>query len=199
MSTENPLPRVVVVRHGRTEWSVSGRHTGRSDIPLLPEGEDDAKQLRRRLLGISPAAVLTSPSGRARATCQLAGFGNEAIVVEDLAEWDYGEYEGRRTVEIRAQRPDWRLFRDGCPGGESVEQISARADRVVARLRQLPRTTLLFSSGHMIRVLAVRWQGLPAAAGAALLLDTTSISVLSYEHALDQPAIAGWNRTERHW
>jgi broad specificity phosphatase PhoE len=199
MSTPQTLPRVVLVRHGRTEWSVAGKHTGRSDIPLLAEGEADARALSRRLAGLWPSGVLTSPSSRARTTCELAGFAAEAVVDGDLAEWDYGQFEGRRTAEILQERPDWRLFHDGCPGGESPEVIAARADRVVARLRTRAGTTLVFSSGHLLRVLAVRWQGLPVACGAGLALDTASISVLGYETTLERPVINGWNRTDRSW
>ena len=146
------LPIVYVARHGETAWTLSGQHTGLTDLPLTERGERNARRLEERLRGLSFAKVFTSPLQRARRTCELAGFGAVAEIDRDLVEWDYGEYEGRRTAEIRKERPDWELFRDGCPGGESPAEVAARADRVVSRVRAVPGDVLLFSSGHFIRV-----------------------------------------------
>lgn len=190
-------PKVFLVRHGETEWSLSGRHTGLSDIPLTERGERGARHLAKRLHGLKFAQVLVSPLKRAVRTCELAGFGAQASIDPDLLEWDYGDYEGRRTVEIRAQRPDWRLFRDGCPGGESPQAIGERADRVIERVRRIEGDTLLVSSGHITRVLAARWLGLAPAAGALYALDTASVSILGYEHDRSEPAMRLWNDT-RH-
>ena len=191
------LPEVYLARHGETEWSLSGRHTGRTDVPLTERGERNARALAERLRGLSFAEVLTSPMQRARRTCVLAGFADRAEVVPDLAEWDYGDYEGRRTAEIRRERPDWWLFRDGAPGGESVAAVSARADRVVARLRSAAGNVLVFGHGHFLRVLAARWLGLEPAGGRLFHLSTASLSVLGYEHDLSEPVIKLWNDT-RH-
>ena len=189
------LPMIYLARHGETAWSLTGQHTGRTDLPLTESGERNAQRLRDRLSGLRFAQVLTSPLRRARRTCELAGFGSMAEVVPDLVEWDYGEYEGRRTVEIRAARPDWQLFRDGCPGGESPQQVAARADRVVDRLRGLAGDVLLFSSGHFLRVLAARWVGIETFGARSFMLSTASLSALGYEHSLEQPAIQLWNET----
>jgi broad specificity phosphatase PhoE len=191
------LPTVYLARHGETAWSVSGQHTGRTDIPLTARGERNAEGLGQRLRGITFAKVLTSPLSRARRTCELAGFGAGAEADPDLQEWDYGRYEGRRTVDIRKERPGWYLFSDGCPGGESVEAIGARADRVVARLRSVEGNALVFSHGHILRVLAARWLGLPAGEARLFLLSTAALSILGYEHALNEPAIRLWN-DDRH-
>jgi broad specificity phosphatase PhoE len=190
-----PLPLVYLARHGETAWSLSGQHTGRTDLPLTQHGEEQAQALGRRLHGAVFAKVLTSPSQRAVRTCALAGFGAAAAIDPDLAEWDYGVYEGRRTAEILAERPDWRLFRDGAPGGETPEQIAARADRAVARLRAVAGDVLVVSSAHISRVLAARWLGLPASGGRYLLLGTASLSLLGYEHVPSEPAIRLWNDT----
>ena len=187
------LPGVYLARHGETAWSLSGQHTGRTDLPLTERGERNARALGERLRGLTFAKVLTSPLQRAARTCELAGFGAVAEIDPDLVEWDYGQYEGRRTAEIHAERPDWQLFRDGCPGGESPDQIGARADRVVGRLRAIKGDVLLFSSGHFLRVLAARWLGLEAAGGRYLLLSTASLSALGYEHNRAEPAIRLWN------
>jgi broad specificity phosphatase PhoE len=188
------LPVVYVARHGETAWSLTGQHTGLTDLPLTPNGERNARRLAERLKGLTFAKVFTSPLQRAARTCELAGFGAVAEIDPDLVEWNYGEYEGLRSAEILAKRPDWRLFRDGCPGGESPAQISERADRVVQRIRKVLGNVLIFSSGHFIRVLASRWLGLaPAAMGKYLLLNTASLSALSYEHSLSEPAIRLWN------
>jgi broad specificity phosphatase PhoE len=188
------FPEVYLVRHGETEWSASGRHTGRTDIPLTPAGEEAARKVAGRLRGLSFAAVWSSPSQRAFNTCTLAGFGSGALKKDDLAEWDYGAYEGVTTKEILAERPDWRLFRDGCPNGEQISDVGARADRIVAQLRAVDGNVLVFSSSHFLRVLAARWLGLPPEGGALFVLDTASISVLGYEHDLTEPVIRRWNQ-----
>jgi broad specificity phosphatase PhoE len=193
-----PLPVIYVARHGETAWSLSGQHTGVTDLPLTERGERNARRLGERLKGLTFTRVLTSPLQRAARTCELAGFGAGAEVDRDLLEWNYGEYEGRRTAEILAERPDWQLFRDGCPGGESPDQIGARADRVVSRLRAIRGDVLLFSSGHFLRVLAARWLELEPAAGRYFLLSTASLGMLAYEHNnLTEPVIRLWNDT-RH-
>jgi len=185
--------KVTLVRHGETEWSLSGRHTGRSDIPLTPRGEANAARLQGRLADSSPVLVLSSPLQRARRTCELAGFGDRMQIDPDLAEWDYGQYEGRKTADIHKELPDWSLFRDGCPGGESADDVGRRADRAIARVRAVDGDAILFAHGHLLRVLAARWVALPPQSGALLLLAPASISILSYEHSLSEPAIALWN------
>ena len=187
------LPVIYLARHGETAWSVTGQHTGVTDLPLTDRGERNAVRLGERLRGLVFTKIFTSPLQRAARTCELAGFGAVAEVDRDLMEWNYGDYEGIRTVEIRVKRPDWHLFRDGCPNGESPEQIGARADRVVGRMRAIQGDVLAFSSGHFLRVLTARWLGLEPAAGRFLMLDTASLSALSYEHDLSQPAIRFWN------
>jgi broad specificity phosphatase PhoE len=194
---ETALPVIHLARHGETAWSLSGQHTGRTDLPLTERGERNARALGQRLRGLEFAKVYTSPLQRAARTCELAGFGTSAEIDPDLVEWDYGQYEGCRTAEIHAERPDWQLFRDGCPGGESPGQIGARADRVVGRVRAIKGDVLVFSSGHFLRVLAARWLGLDASGGRYLLLSTASLSALGYEHNLAAPAIQLWNET-RH-
>lgn len=189
------LPIVYLARHGETAWSLSGRHTGRTDLPLTEHGEHEARALGERLRGATLITVFSSPSQRARRTAELAGFGDATEIDPDLAEWDYGSYEGRRTVEILAERPDWQLFRDGCPGGESPDEIGARADRVIRRVRDLRGSVAIFSSAHISRVLAARWLGLEASGGRYLLLSTASLSELGYEHNLDEPVIRVWNET----
>lgn len=190
------LPVVYLARHGETAWSLTGQHTGLTDLPLTERGERNARAFAARLSGLKFAKVFTSPVQRARRTCELAGFGGAAQVDPDLLEWNYGQYEGRRTAEIRAERPDWQLFRDGCPGGESPGQIGARADRVVSRVRAVAGDVLLFSSGHFLRVLGARWLGLEPLAGKYLLLSTASLSALGYEHNKSQPVIRLWNETQ---
>ena len=189
------LPIVCLARHGETAWSLSAQHTGLTDLPLTQRGELNAKALGRRLQDIAFVTVFTSPLKRAVRTCELAGFGSKAEVDRDLLEWNYGQYEGLRTREIRERHPDWQLFRDGCPGGETPDQVGARADRIVARARNVPGNVLLFSSGHFLRVLAARWLGLDAAAGRSFTLDTASLSILGYEHDQSEPAIRLWNDT----
>jgi broad specificity phosphatase PhoE len=186
------LPAIYLARHGGTAWTATGQHTGLTDIPLTAEGERGARALAEPLAGRNFERVFTSPLVRARRTGELAGFA-DAEVDPDLVEWNYGDYEGKTTAEIRSARPDWQLFRDGCPGGESVAAIGARADRVVARLRALDGDALLFSSGHFSRVLAARWLGLDPSAGRLFVLGTASLSILGYEHGRDEPAIRLWN------
>jgi probable phosphoglycerate mutase len=190
------LPATYLARHGETAWSLSGQHTGLTDLPLTERGEDNARRLGERLRGLSITKVLTSPLRRAARTCELAGFGAAAEVDKDLVEWNYGQYEGRTSAEIHAERPDWQLFRDGCPGGEMPDEVGARADRVVKRVREARGNVLLFSSGHFLRVLGARWLGLEPAAGRYLLLSTASLSALGYEHDRSQPVIRLWNDTQ---
>jgi broad specificity phosphatase PhoE len=186
---------VHLARHGDTAWTISGQHTGHTDLPLTERGERNARALGERLRGRKFARVFTSPLQRAVRTCELAGFSGAAETDADLVEWDYGEYEGRRTVEIHAERPGWLLFRDGCPGGEAPNQVGARADRVIARLRAVGGDVLLFSSGHFLRVLTARWLGLDVAAGTYFVLGTASLSALGYEHDRTEPAIRLWTDT----
>ncbi|MCU1343547.1 MAG: putative phosphoglycerate mutase family protein [Candidatus Acidoferrum typicum] len=193
----NLFPVIYLARHGETEWSLTGQHTGLTDLPLTKRGEDNARALGERLAGLKFAVVLTSPLQRAMRTCELAGFGPVAEVDRNLLEWDYGQYEGLTSAQIHAERPDWQLFRDGCPGGESPEQVAARADSVLGRVRPLEADVLVFSSGHFLRVFAARWLALGAAAGKYLLLSTASVSALSYENNLSGPVIQLWNDT-RH-
>lgn len=195
----NNLPAVYIARHGETAWSLSGQHTGLTDLPLTEQGRKNATQLGALLreLQLQFAKVFTSPLQRAATTCELAGYGAVAERDPDLLEWNYGDYEGLRTTEIHAKRPDWQLFRDGCPGGESPEQVGARADRVVKRLRGINGNVLIFSSGHFIRTLAARWLGLEPAAGRFFVLSTASFSTVGYENNLAQPAVKLWNDT-RH-
>lgn len=190
------LPVIYLARHGETAWSLSGQHTGSTDIPLTERGERNAQQLGERMRGLAIAKVFTSPLVRAVRTCELAGFGATAEIDPDLREWNYGAYEGRRTVDIQKEKPDWQLFRDGCPGGESPGQVGARADRVAARIRAVAGNALVFSSGHFLRILAARWLGLEPAAGRHFLLGTAALSALGYEHKLSQPVIRLWNDTQ---
>jgi broad specificity phosphatase PhoE len=191
------LPAVYLARHGETAWSLTGQHTGITDLPLTERGERNARRLGERLAGLVFAKVFTSPLQRATRTCELAGFGSAAEADRDLVEWNYGEYEGLRTAEIHAKRPGWQLFLDGCPGGESPEQVGVRAGRVVSHVRATKGDVLIFSSGHFLRVLAARWLGIEPAAGRFFMLDTASLSVLGYERSLSQPVIRLWNDT-RH-
>jgi probable phosphoglycerate mutase len=182
---------VFLVRHGETEWSVSGQHTGITDIALTDGGRQTAMWLVPIFARESFDLILTSPLQRARATCELAGFGQRAVVDPDLMEWNYGDFEGLTPAQIHARAPDWMLFRDGCPGGENVAQVGARVDRVIARVRRIDGLVALFAHGHVFRVFAARWLGLPAAAGCHFLLDTATISVLGYYRGI--PAIKRWN------
>jgi len=192
-----PLPIIYLARHGETAWSLSGQHTGLTDLPLTEHGEENARALRERLAGLTFGKVFTSPLKRARQTCELAGFGGVAELDSNLVEWNYGQYEGLTSAQIHAQRPDWELFRDGCPGGESPEQVGKRADSVIGKLRSLQTNVLIFSSGHFLRVFAARWVALGPAGGSYYLLDTASVSAVSYENNLSGPAIKLWNDT-RH-
>jgi len=189
------LPVLYLARHGETAWSRTGQHTGITDLPLTERGERNARLLGKRLAGLTLAKVFTSPSQRATRTCELAGFAAVAEVDRNLVEWDYGKYEGLRTAEIHAMRPGWQLFRDGCPGGESPDQVAARADQVVSRVRAIEGDVLIFSSGHFLRMLAARWIGLEPASGRLFLLNTASLSALGYEHNLSQPVIRFWDDT----
>jgi broad specificity phosphatase PhoE len=195
MSSE--LPVIYLARHGETAWSLTGQHTGLTDLPLTERGEQNARALGPRLIGLKFAGVFTSPLQRALRTCDLAGFGGVAQVDRELVEWNYGVYEGRKTEEIHAERPDWQLFRDGCPGGESPAEVGARADSVLTRVRAVGAHVLLFSSGHFLRVLAARWLKLDPSAGRYLVLSTASLSALGYEHNLCQSVVQLWNDT-RH-
>jgi len=188
------LSIVYLARHGETAWTLSGQHTGLTDLLLTPNGEGNARRLGERLKGQQFTKVFTSPLQRAMRTCELAGFADVAETDSALVEWNYGEYEGLRSAEILARRPDWDLFRDGCPGGESPAQIAERADSVCRRLRAVSGNVLLFSSGHFFRVLAARWLGLgPGSAGRYFVLSAASLSALGYEHKLSQPVIRLWN------
>ncbi len=189
------LPQLLLARHGETAWSLSGQHTGLTDLPLIDSGERDARRLGERLRNAAFAKVWTSPLQRAARTCELAGFGAQAAADADLVEWDYGDYEGLTSTQIQAANPGWSLFRDGCPGGEAPAQVAARADRVIARVRALDADVLLFSSGHLLRMLAARWLALPPSGGALLVLGTASLSVLGYEHHRGEPVLRAWNHT----
>jgi broad specificity phosphatase PhoE len=184
---------ITLVRHGETAWSMTGQHTGLTDIPLTEEGERRARSLGGRFKGVTFDRAFSSPLQRARRTCELAGFGAVAKVDPDLVEWNYGDYEGRTSKEILAARPGWRLFRDGCPNGEQPADVGARADRVIARLRAADDCAIVFSSGHILRVLAARWLGLAPSEGRLFMLGTASVSILGYEHDKSEPAIALWN------
>ncbi|WP_435011297.1 histidine phosphatase family protein [Tundrisphaera lichenicola] len=191
--SHDALPEVYLARHGETAWALSGQHTGLTDIPLTERGERNARSLGERLKGLSFTEVWTSPLHRASRTCELAGFEGQAKVNPDLVEWDYGDYEGRKTVDIRQENPDWFLFRDGVPNGESVQAIGARADRVIDHLRGIEGNVLLFGHGHFFRVLAARWLDLVAGDARLFLLGTASLSILGYEHNPEEPVIKLWN------
>jgi broad specificity phosphatase PhoE len=182
----------VLIRHGQTEWSRDGRHTGSTDLGLLPEGVAQAQALGPRLADYQFAEVLTSPLRRARDTCELAGLGEGATVDPDLAEWNYGAYEGLTTSEIRSQRPGWELFADGAPGGETATEVGVRVDRVIQRVRSVPGAVALVAHSHVLRVLAVRWIGLDPGAGRGLVLGPASISELGWER--EHPVMRVWNR-----
>jgi broad specificity phosphatase PhoE len=184
---------IYLARHGETAWTVTGQHTGLTDLPLTPHGERNAGNLGKLLAGVSFAGVMTSPLLRARSTCELAGFGGQAVADPDMVEWNYGEYEGVTTVDIRKERPDWDIFRDGCPNGETAADVGARADRVIERIRAVPGDVLLFSHGHFLRVLAARWLGLDPTSGRLLYLNTAALSVVGYWHDIDDPVIRLWN------
>jgi broad specificity phosphatase PhoE len=191
----NTTQRIIVVRHGETAWSREKRHTGRSDIPLTAEGREQARALVAQLAGLDFAAVLVSPLQRARETCELAGFAERAVVEPDLIEWDYGEYEGMTSAEIEQRRPGWTLFGDGVVGGETIGEVAARAERVIARVRAVEGDVLLFGHGHQLRILTALWLELPAAAAQHLQLATASPSTLGFEH--DWTALLSWNGLQR--
>ncbi|MGK2913529.1 MAG: histidine phosphatase family protein [Porticoccaceae bacterium] len=197
MHKSNVLPKVYLVRHGETAWSISGQHTGRTDIELTERGEHAAQELRARLQGLSFANVFTSPLRRAQRTGELAGFGDSAEIDPDLMEWDYGDYEGMRTVDIQAEHPGWRLFEDGCPSGETLAEVATRAERVIARIRALESDVLIFAHSHILRILIARWIALPAFEARRLYLATASVSILGYDHDLDEPVIHLLNDTRR--
>jgi broad specificity phosphatase PhoE len=191
------LPCIYLARHGETAWSITGQHTGLTDLPLTRRGEANARRLGKLIGCVEFPRVLSSPLVRARRTCDLAGYGEHAQIDNDLVEWNYGDYEGRTTAEIRQTRPDWQLFRDGCPGGESPTDVAHRADGVIERLRMFGCNVLVFSSGHFLRVVAARWLGLEPAAGRYFMLTTATLSILGYEHNLNEPVIRLWN-DDRH-
>jgi broad specificity phosphatase PhoE len=191
------LPQIYLVRHGETEWTVSRQHTGKTDLSLIEKGEADALKIGRHLENHEFFKVFSSPRKRAIRSCQLAGFEHILEIDKDLEEWDYGNYEGMTTKEIKAKNPDWELFTDGCPSGESVHEISERADRVIKRLLTIQKDVLIFSHGHFLRVLASRWICLPAIQGRRFLLDTSSISILGFEHTIASPVISSWNNVDQ--
>lgn len=187
-------PRLLLMRHGETAWSLTGQHTGHTDLPLTAAGEARARNLSVLLRNAHFSEVLSSPLQRARRTCELAGFGAVARIEPRLREWDYGDYEGRTTADIRTQRPDWNIYRDGCPAGESAAQVSDRADQLLGDLRRMDGMVALFSHGQFLRALAVRWIELPIQNGQHLALDTASVSLLGYEYTdMVTPAITLWN------
>jgi probable phosphoglycerate mutase len=191
----NALPVIYLARHGETAWSLSGQHTGRTDLPLTKQGEERARRLGERLKGKSFAGVFTSPAQRAVGSCELAGFAAVAETLPDLAEWDYGQYEGVTSAAIHERNPDWQLFRDGCPGGESPQQVGERADRVLSRVAAIQGDVLLFSSRHILCVLAARWLGLGPECGRYFTLNTASLSALGYDPHRPQRLIQLWNDT----
>jgi len=194
MEPESVVEQIFLIRHGETAWSLSGQHTGTTDIPLTERGERQARQLGERLRTIRFDAVLSSPLQRAHRTCELAGLGKAARIEPGLQEWNYGEYEGLTNREIRARRSGWDVFRDGCPGGESPREMQARVDRVIAQLRTMTGTIALFSHGHCLRALAVRWIGLPIVSGRNFGLAAGAVCRLGYEHhSPEEPAIELWN------
>src|SRR5262245_35984504 len=183
------FPVLYLARHGETAWSITGQHTGLTDLPLTERGERAARRLGERLAGIAFAKVLTSPLQRAARTCELAGFGAKAEADPNLVEWNYGDYEGLRTAEIHLNNPNWELFRDGCPNGESPKQVGARAYRIVNQVRAFEGNVLIFSSGHFLRVLAACWLGLEPGVGQFFMLKTASVSAFGYEHSLTRPVM----------
>jgi broad specificity phosphatase PhoE len=187
------LPMIYLVRHGATAWTQTGQHTGRTDLALNEQGEREARQLGERLSNLRFDHILSSPLVRARRTAELVLGHTRIEADEDLTEWDHGAYEGRRTVDIQSDRPGWNLFRDGCPGGETIDAIGARADRVVDRIRSTRGNVLVFAHREILRVLAARWIGLAPIEGRCLLLTTASLSLLGYHHDLSEPAIHSWN------
>jgi probable phosphoglycerate mutase len=193
MSSRPVFPKVYLVRHGETAWTVSGQHTGRTDIPLSERGEQEAREVGPRLTALRFDRILSRPLQRARRTAEIAMPGSAVETDDDVMEWDYGSYEGRRTVDIERERPGWNLFRDGCPDGETLEAVGARADRVVSRIRGRGDNVLVFAHREILRILAVRWIGLAPGEGRSLMLATGSLSVLGYDHNLTEPVIHAWN------
>jgi len=194
------LPKLYLARHGDTAWTDSHQHTGRTDLPLNEGGEQHARQIGESLRRFSFSRVFTSPLQRASKTCELAGFGAGAEVDHDLIEWDYGRFEGTLTNDVLKERPCWELYRDGCPDGETPGDVAARADRFVARVHGIAGDVLAFSSGHIIRMIAARWLGLPSAAGRFFFCDPASVGVLGFEHDnRDQPIIQVWNYVSEPW
>ncbi|MEM1208970.1 MAG: histidine phosphatase family protein [Planctomycetota bacterium] len=193
MTPSTPLPQVYLARHGETAWTVTGQHTGMTDLPLTEPGKANARKLGGRLQGRGFRQVLTSPLTRAVQTGELAGFKEGVVTDPDLVEWNYGEYEGKTTPQIRQGRPDWEIFRDGCPGGETADDVAARADRVIDRIRALNGDVLLFSHSHFLHIFAARWLGLAPTAGRCFYLGTAALSILGYHHDLDDPVIRLWN------
>ena len=193
MAAKPRLPRVYLLRHGTTAWTMTGQHTGRTDVPLNAEGERQARAVAPRLAALPIDHVIASPLQRARRTAELAMPDARIALERDLMEWDYGAYNGHTTADIRAERPGWRLFRDGCPDGETIDAVGARADRVIARVRGLDGDVLLVGHREILRVVAVRWIGLAAVEGGGLMLETATLSVLGYDHDLNEPAIHVWN------
>lgn len=191
MTATRRFQQVYLIRHGETEWSLSGQHTGRTDIPLTENGRNMAGRLAPVLAETSFELIMTSPLQRARETCALADLGERAETDPDLLEWNYGDYEGLTTHQIHAQAPDWMLFRDGCPGGENPTQVAARVDRLIARVRAVDGHVALFAHGHVFRLFVARWLGLPATAGCHFLLDPATLSILSYYRGI--PAVKRWN------
>lgn len=187
------LPLVYLARHGETAWTITGQHTGRTDLALTEHGERNARRLGERLQGLTLAHVFASPLQRALRTCELAGFGGVARLDDDLVEWNYGAYEGRTSAQIHELRPDWEIFRDGCPDGESPADVAARADRVIAKVRSTDTDVLLFSHGHFLRVLAARWLNMEPAEGRSFYLGTGALSGVGYEHDRTEPVIRLWN------
>lgn len=186
--------KVYLIRHGETEWARDGKHTGLSDIPLTEKGEEESRNIGKYLKGVGFQKVLVSPLKRAKETCRLAGLFNHAVIEPDLVEWDYGNYEGLTTQEIRKTNPTWSIFSQGAPEGESVADVGARANRVLGHIRSIPGDVAVFSSGHFLRVLAARWLDQPPSFGAHLALFPASISILGYER--DYPVIISWNETK---
>lgn len=189
------LPKLFLIRHGDTQWTQTGQHTGRTDKPLIELGLQRARELKQRLDGIPFTHVFTSPLIRAKHTCELAGFGDRAEINPDLMEWHYGDYEGLTSAQIKQLNPTWDLFHEGVPNGESPADVAARADRIVAAARKYEGNVVAFSSGHIIRMIAARWLGLAPGQARIFYCTTASIGVLGYEHTLAQPVIHLWNRT----
>ena len=191
----SPLPKIYLARHGETIWSLSGQHTGMTDIPLTDHGKADALHLGKRLHGLTFAKVFSSPLQRALKTCELAGFDSMVIPDPLLEEWNYGDYEGLTTTQIQQTQPDWFVFRDGCPGGELPKQVAQRCDQMIEKMKAINGDILIFAHAHILRMHTTRWLGLPAEEGRLYFLSTASLSILGYEHNLSEPVIRLWNDT----